>query len=34
MASTQQPYRYNDETICNAINYLNVMKTNAESGDK
>lgn len=34
MASTQQPYRYNDETICNAIDYLNVMKTNAESGDK
>lgn len=34
MASTLQPYRYNDETIYNAINYLNTIKTNAESGGK
>jgi hypothetical protein len=31
MVHTQQPYRYNDETIYNAINYLNVMKIKAES---
>ena len=30
MVHTQQPYRYNDETIYNAINYLNVMKIKAE----
>lgn len=34
MVQTQQPYRYNDETIYNAINYLNVMKIKAESEDK
>lgn len=31
MAGTQQPYRYNNETIYNAINYLNIMKTKTES---
>lgn len=26
MVSTQQPYRYNDETLFNAINYLKEME--------
>lgn len=30
MIGTQQPYRYNNETIYNAINYLNVMKAENE----
>lgn len=30
MMGTQQPYRYNNETIYNAINYLNVMKPESE----
>ncbi len=30
MLGTQQPYRYNDETICNAINYLQ-CKENMEN---
>lgn len=34
MVQTQQPYRYNDETIYNAINYLNAMKIKTESEDK
>lgn len=33
MVQTQQPYRYNDETIYNAINYLNILKIKAEGGD-
>lgn len=34
MMSTQQPYRYNNETIYNAINYLNVLKIKSESENK
>ena len=30
VVQTQQPYRHNDETIYNAINYLNVMKAESE----
>lgn len=32
MVGTQQPYRYNDETIYNAINYLECKENKKQKG--